>query len=31
MRRGQHFLDLARNLWQGSDPPTIDLKSLPNS
>jgi transposase len=28
-RQGQHFLGLARRLWQSSDPPAIPLEALP--
>jgi hypothetical protein len=28
-RQGKRFLDLARRLWQSSDPPAIDMKALP--
>src|SRR5262249_47510158 len=28
-RRGKRFLDRARRLWQGSDPPAIPLEALP--
>jgi transposase len=28
-RQGKRFLDLARRLWQSSDPPAIDLEALP--
>jgi transposase len=28
-RRGKRFLDLARRLWQSSDPQAIDLEALP--
>jgi hypothetical protein len=27
-RQGQRFLDLARRLWQSSDPQAIDLEAL---
>ncbi len=29
-RRGRRFLDLARRLWQSSDPQAIDLEALPS-
>jgi hypothetical protein len=29
-RRGQRFLDLARRLWQTSDPPAMELAALPS-
>jgi transposase len=29
-RRGKRFLDLARHLWQSSDPQAIDLEALPD-
>ena len=28
-RQGKRFLDVARRLWQGSDPQAIDLEALP--
>jgi hypothetical protein len=28
-RQGQRFLDLARHLWQSTDPQAIDLEALP--
>jgi hypothetical protein len=28
-RQGKRFLDLARRLWRSSDPPAIDLETLP--
>jgi hypothetical protein len=28
-RQGKRFLDLARRLWQSSDPPAIDVETLP--
>jgi len=30
-RRGQRFLDLARRLWQNSDPQAIPLEALPGA
>jgi len=29
-RRGKRFLDLARHLWQSSDPQAINLEALPD-
>jgi len=30
-RQGKRFLDLARRLWQSSDPSAIDPEALPRS
>jgi hypothetical protein len=28
-RQGRRFIELARRLWQSSDPPTIPVEALP--